>query len=279
MTLPHPSPSSPSRPGSSNGNGAAHGTTAAAAAAVPGTVPATGPLALPPNAPYVPSSGPVPAPAAPAAAGRQTGDRLPRPPRRRGAGLAALAVLLVVGGAAAAGLLALRLDSRVDVLVARHDLAPGQRITVDDLAVAPVASDGIDVIPASRQAEVVGRYASQPIPGGRLIDHAMLATSGLLAQGKAAVGVILKAGQAPANGLLPGDSVEVVKTADDGGTTVAQAVVSSVKASESGAFGTDSGSTVVTLVLAQDKAPDVAAASASGRIAVVLLQRGGVVAQ
>ncbi|MGH3317395.1 MAG: hypothetical protein ACRDO0_14745, partial [Nocardioidaceae bacterium] len=46
-------------------------------------------------------------------------DRLPSPPRRRRPALAALAVLLIVGGATLAALLALRLDQRVPVMMAR----------------------------------------------------------------------------------------------------------------------------------------------------------------
>jgi Flp pilus assembly protein CpaB len=191
--------------------------------------------------------------------------------------MAALAVLLVVGGAVAAGLLALRIDERVDVLVAGRDIAPGQQITAADLSVAPVASQGLDLLPATDQSQVIGRYASQPIPAGRLLDHAMLTDRGLLAQGKAAVGVVVKPGQAPASGLQAGDKVQVVRTADAGGTALAEAVVSSVRAADSGAFGTSAGDTVVTLVLDQSKAPDIAAASAGGHIAVVLLERGGVV--
>lgn len=205
---------------------------------------------------------------------RAAGDRLPRPPRRRGAGLAALSVLLIVGGAAAAGLLALRIDTRVDVLVARHDITPGEQFGLDDLAVVPVAADGLDLIPATAQGEVIGKYAAQPIPQGRLIDHRMLAASGLLAAGKAAVGVVIKPGQAPASGLQPGDSVQVVRTTDTGGTPVTQGVVSSVRAQDSGSFGSDSGQSVVTLIVEADKAPDVAAASAGGHLALVLLRRG-----
>lgn len=70
-------------------------------------------------------------------------DRLPPAPRERRPLLAAFAVLLIVGGAAVAGLLALRADTRVPVLVLARDVATGQQITADDLAVTPVASEGL----------------------------------------------------------------------------------------------------------------------------------------
>ena len=74
--------------------------------------------------------------------------------------LAALAVLLIVGGAAAAGLLALRADTRVPVLVAARDIATGEQITAEALSTTPVAAEGTLLIPANRLDELVGTYAS-----------------------------------------------------------------------------------------------------------------------
>jgi hypothetical protein len=205
-------------------------------------------------------------------------DRLPKPPRRRTAGLAALSVLLVAGGAAAAGVLALRLDQRVPMLVAIHDIAPGQQITPADLSVAPVAADGLDLIPASRQGEAIGRFAAVPIPQGRLIDHRMLAASGLLRAGKAAVGMVLKPGQTPASGVQPGDVVNVVRLGQDTGTVIAKnAVVSSVRAGDTGAFGTTTGDTTATVIVDVAESTDVATAAAGNRVALVLLTRGSAV--
>ncbi len=53
----------------------------------------------------------------------------PSPPKRRRPALTALAVLLIVGGAALAGLLAVRMDSREPVIVLNADVAVGQQIT------------------------------------------------------------------------------------------------------------------------------------------------------
>ncbi len=205
-------------------------------------------------------------------------DRLPRPPRRRTAGLAALSVLLVAGGAAAAGVLAVRLDQRVPMLVAIHDIAPGQQITTADLSVSPVASDGLDLIPATRQAEAIGRFAAVPIPQGRLIDHRMLAASGLLRAGKAAVGMVLKPGQTPASGVQPGDVVNVVRVGQDTGTVIAKnAVVSSVRAGDSGGFGTTTGDTTATVIVDIAESTAVATAAGGNQIALVLLTRGAAV--
>ena len=74
-----------------------------------------------------------------------TSDR-PSPPRRRRPALAAIAVLLIVGGAALAGLLALRLDSREPVLVMTQDVPVGTKITADMLGTTRVASEGLKLI-------------------------------------------------------------------------------------------------------------------------------------
>ena len=268
-------------------NGAASSPAAVAAAAVASvTTPATPSLMGQPG-PLNPTSQPlaVNQPPRMSQRGRSAGnlaphspDRLPRPPRRRTAGLAALSVLLVAGGAAAAGVLALRLDQRVPMLVAIHDIAPGQQITAADLSVAPVAADGLDLIPESRQNDAIGRFAAVPIPQGRLIDHRMLAASGLLRSGKAAVGMVLKPGQTPASGVQPGDVVNVVRTGQDSGTIIAKnAVVSSVRAGDTGGFGTTTGDTTATVIVDVTESTDVATAAQGNRIALVLLSRGAVV--
>ncbi|MBT0772259.1 SAF domain-containing protein [Kineosporia sp. J2-2] len=205
-----------------------------------------------------------------------SGDRLPRPPGTRRPGLAVLAVLLIVLGAAVAGLLALRLDDRADVLVARTTIVAGQQITADNLAVAKVASDGVAVITADQADQVIGRFAGTEIPPGRLIDPGMLVTSSMLDGNKAAVGVPLSIGRFPAGGLEAGDVVQVVRAVEGEGSEIAaKATVSSVKGSEDGVFGSGGdNSTVVTLIVTRNEAVQVAAAAAADQISLVLLERG-----
>src|SRR5262245_33319022 len=70
----------------------------------------------------------------------RTGNRMPAPPRQRRPALAAIAVLLIVGGALVAGLLAIRMDSRVQVIAVSHTLEPGHRITAKDLVARTIAT-------------------------------------------------------------------------------------------------------------------------------------------
>jgi flagella basal body P-ring formation protein FlgA len=211
-----------------------------------------------------------------AAVAAVSGDRLPRPPRRRRAGMVSLSVLLIVGGAAGAGVLALRLDSRSPVVVARVRIAAGQQITVDALSTTPVAGEGLSLIPAGQLNQVVGRYAATDIPAGRLLDAQMVSGSGLLRQGRAAVGVVLKAGRAPATGLASGDVVQVVRAVDGAAQVLSStATVSRVVKPESGSFGTGGGDWVATIVVDAADAPGIAAAVVADQVAIVLLSRPG----
>jgi hypothetical protein len=214
----------------------------------------------------------------PAAPARPGPDRLPRPPGRRRPGLAVVAVLLIVLGAAVAGLLALRIDDRTPVLVAQKTIAVGEQITADDLSVARMATEGVAVIPADQAASVVGRYANQEITPGRLIDTRMLSGASLLTPGQAAVGIALQAGKFPAadEELRPGDVVQVVRAVDGAGKVIAaEAVVASVQEPAEGTFGSNGGdTTVVTVVVSDRLSPDVAAAAMANQVGLVLLRRG-----
>ena len=220
------------------------------------------------------------------ASGRPGGDRLPRPPGRRRPGLAVVAVLLIVLGAAVAGLLATRIDNRVPVLVARHQIAVGQQISSDDLAVAQVASSGLSTIPAADSSQIEGRYATGTIPAGRLLEPDMFGSTSLLVPGKVAIGVSLAVGRYPASGLQSGDVVEAIQTASTTGKGVDPAkageviatdiTVGTVQVPGSSVFGSSGNSNyVITLILAQAEAPAVATAEAQTQLSLALVTRGG----
>lgn len=205
-------------------------------------------------------------------AGARRGDRLPPPPRERRPLLAAFAVLLIVGGATVAGLLALRADTRVPVLVLARDVVTGQKITADLLDVTQVASEGTLLVPASQQDLVVGRYAKQPLSQGQLLDSTMLTDRQTLTDGKVAVGAALAIGRVPATGLKPGDVVQLVHVVGGEGTVlVPDALVSSaVSASDSPGGGT----LTATFVIDKAEGARVAGVAAEGQLAVVLVSRG-----
>jgi hypothetical protein len=214
---------------------------------------------------------------------------MPRPSgrRRRRPALIGLAVLLIVGSAAVAGLLALRLDTRVPALVAARPIAIGQQITKEDLGEQRIAGDGLTVLGADQSAKVIGSFAAQDIPQGRLIDAQMVQSQGFLKTGTVAVGVSVPAGRMPASGLRPGDRVQVVQVLEGQATVlVDEATVSSAPSQSSGssgggslfggpvASGDTSGTAIATLIVSPSDAPKVAAASAANRVAIILITRG-----
>lgn len=211
---------------------------------------------------------------------------IPRPTRRRRRpALIGLAVLLIVGSAAVAGLLAIRLDTRSPALVAARDISVGHQITREDLTEERIAGDGLTVLAADQSAQVIGSYAAEDVPAGRLFDADMVQAQGFLKTGTVAVGVSVPAARMPASGLRPGDRVQVVQVVEGEPTVLVQeAVVSSAPAaassSTSGGFlsgpstSTDTGTGVATLIVAPSDGPKVAAASAANRISLILLSRG-----
>lgn len=209
-----------------------------------------------------------------------SGGSRPTPPRRRRPAVALLGVLLIVGGAALAGLLALRMDSRDPVLVLRSDVAAGTEITTDLLGETNVASDSGLLVPSDQLSSVVGTYAKVPLAQGQLLDTSMLVTSNPLADGDVAeVGVPLVEGRVP-DGLDSGDLVRVVRIGEGGtaGEPLAIALVISGPTQESGGGVLGGGSSdeaaAARLLVPLDVADAVVDAAGNNRIGMSLVDRG-----
>jgi hypothetical protein len=222
----------------------------------------------------------------PGATGASAGTvRPPSPTKHRRGGLIGLAVLLIVGSAAVAGLLAVRLDSRSSVLVAGRPIAIGQQITQADLRETRVASEGLTLLPVSDAKQVVGKYATQAIPAGRLLDAEMLQKQGFLVDGKVAVGVAVPPGRMPASGLQQGDRVQIIRVTDGRPKVLVDSAVVSTSPGDpsarsgggliGGGSSKSSGSAAVaTVIVAAADGPSVAAGSAANELSLVLVGRG-----
>jgi hypothetical protein len=205
------------------------------------------------------------------------GTDRPAPPRRRRPTLAALAVLLVVGGAALAGLLALRLDSREPVLVLAQDVPAGTEITTDVLATTDVAADGLQLVPSDQAGQVLGTYTTVPLSQGQLLETSSLTTAEPFGTDKTQVGVPLSGGMAP-DGLRSGDLVRLVRVGD-GNTPpapIATALVLSTSTDTSGGTlgGGGESSTSATVLVPTTAADAAVDAAANDRLGVALAQRG-----
>jgi len=204
----------------------------------------------------------------------------PAPPRRRRPAVALLGVLLIVGGAALAGLLALRMDSRDAVIVVNTDVPAGTEITRDMLGQTNAAIDSDIVVPVDSLASIVGTYARVPLNKGQLLDTTMLVRDNPLEGGRIAeVGVPLVEGRVP-DGLDSGDLVRVVRIGegDTAGQPLALALVTRPPVESGGGGvlggGGESDSSAATLLVPLEVADAIVDAAGNNRIGMSLVDRG-----
>jgi hypothetical protein len=200
---------------------------------------------------------------------------VPAPPRRRRPALTALAVLLIVGGAALAGLLAVRMDTREPVLVVSRQIPVGTRITRDMLESRNVSGDGVKYIPTDQADKILKLYARTTIYPGQLLDADLLRTSPPLADDQAQVGVPLTSGKYPPD-LRSGDAVRLLRIGDNQSPSQAlcTGLVLEVTKSKSSGFGSDAKAPVATIVVPQDVADQVVGATGTDALGIALIGRG-----
>src|SRR5450759_5082068 len=89
-----------------------------------------------------------------------TGRRVPGAPRERKPALAALAVLLILGGALGAGFLVLQSGKRVAAIEISQPIGVGQQIPRSAMQEVQIASGtGLDYVPWSEASQVAQFYA------------------------------------------------------------------------------------------------------------------------
>ncbi|SEG99424.1 hypothetical protein SAMN05444920_11331 [Nonomuraea solani] len=136
--------------------------------------------------------------------------KLPVPPRERKPALAALAVLLILGGALATTLLVLGSGERVSAIRVTQQIGAGQKFSQQAIEEVKIAAEGIDYVSWSQRAQVLDSFAAVTILPGTLLTSEMgVRASSELGPGKATVGLALKPGQMPA-GVQQGDRVQVI---------------------------------------------------------------------
>jgi hypothetical protein len=140
--------------------------------------------------------------------------RAPRAARERKPALAALALLLIVGGALGAVYLVVQNGHRVAAIEITQPVGAGQQIPLSAMREVEIApGGGLGYVPWSDASQVNQFYAATAIPPGTLLSSAMVARTNNLAAGKAVVGLALKDGQLP-DGLQAGDHVNVYEVSD-----------------------------------------------------------------
>lgn len=140
--------------------------------------------------------------------------KLPGAPRERKPALAALAVVLILGGALAVGYLMLQNSKQVDAIQITQQVGQGQQIPPGAMQEVQVpANTGLHYVPWSQASQVARFYAAETIPPGTLLTSNMAVRTNQLTNGKAVMGLALKDGQLPA-GLAVGDHINLYEVSD-----------------------------------------------------------------
>ena len=218
-------------------------------------------------------------------AGRSAGGGATRLPgsRERRPALAALAVILILLGAAGSALIALNSGNRSDfVAIAPDKLAPGHRIEPKDLSRGDLAGATGGLIPWSEANKYLGRYTTTWLYKDQFVTPDNFTKDGakpIPADG-ALVGVSLEAGRAPSDGLDVGDMVSVIRVpAATGDSGIPTTLVKAAEVTSTAGAVTDpktSASTTlnVTVLIPTDQSMPVAAAAAAKTLVLVKLAPG-----
>ncbi|MEU4095907.1 SAF domain-containing protein [Streptomyces sp. NPDC026673] len=228
-----------------------------------------------PTTPAGPSTGPVAAP------------RMVRQRRRR-PGLIALSVALIAAGGLSGAVLYSSSGHRTAVVVVARDVPVGSRITEADLATASIALDpAVQSVNASRTRALVGQRAASDLKAGSLLAPSQVTDRSLIGPGEQLVGVSVKPSQLPATPLVPGEKVLIVSTPDPnaapgrsatngaGAESGTSPVTLSAKVVAVGRPAAATGAVVVDVAVPATDGPALAAQTATGNVALVVVARDG----
>ena len=175
------------------------------------------------------------------------GRRMPSAPRERKPALAILAVLLIVGGALAAGTLVIKSGHRVGAIEVTQPIAQGAPVPASAITEVQIAADtGVKYVAWQFASQVPQYYATAAIPAGTLLNSGMITKTRSTPNGASEVGLALKDGQVPGD-LKAGDPVMVFSTQatsttgcpGKAGDTLARGTVIAISPGSSGAGTTD----------------------------------------
>jgi len=201
--------------------------------------------------------------------------RSPLPTRQRRPGLAAVGLIVVLGMGAVFGWLYTTAGEKTPVVVMAREVPVGQVIERADLSTVDVAG-AVTAIAGTNLSSAVGQRAAVGLIPGTLLQRGMLTSADPIPAGQVQVGVALKAGQLPADGVSAGDKVAAIRL---GGTAAGAqptnapaaaavladaATVYSVRADP-----TQTGGSLVTLVVTPEQGLAIAEASSTGNAALI----------
>jgi hypothetical protein len=204
--------------------------------------------------------------------------RMPSTPRERKPVLAVLAVLLIVGGALAAGTVVIKSGQRIGAIEVVQQVSQGEQIPSSAIQEVQISAEsGVSYVSWQFAGELSQYFAVMPIPKGTLLNNGMLTKSNALPADEAEVGLALKDGQIPGS-LQAGDTIDVYSTASasggcpgkPGATLASDASVISVSPSATAANMTD-----VVIAMGTESVGPVVCSSANGSAGIAIVPRGG----
>lgn len=199
---------------------------------------------------------------------------VPPPRLRRRPALVVAAIGAISIGALLAGWAWTATTTTQEVLVARATIERGEVIGAEDLARLRVSADpALRPVPSSDLDQVVGQRAALDIAAGGLLTPNSLTTEVVPSQGQSVVGIALTPERAPGLELQNGDRVRVVVTPAQGETLPAGAPLSSDATVLGVHTSTQSGQSVVDLLVPKADAAVLATRIATGNITLVLDSR------
>ncbi len=207
------------------------------------------------------------------------GARVALATRRRRPGLIGLAVLVVAGGGVAGARLYQTAGAKTPVVIAVRDVPAGHRLERADLATTSLAGP-VTAIAAANLDSLVGQSAAVHLVPGQLLSRAMLTGQPAVDRNHALVGLSLKPGQLPGDGLEPGDAVQVLvlpppnagplnPAAPSAAPAAAPVLVNAALVYAIRAADAAAEVTVVTLVVGVADAPGVVAAGSAGQVGLI----------
>jgi hypothetical protein len=222
------------------------------------------------------------------------GRRMPSAPRERKPALAALAVLLVALGAAAAGYLVINAGHRVGAVEITAEVGQGQQIPASAIKEVQINADtGVHYVAWQFANRVTGVFAAVQIPAGTLLTPSMTTATSNLTAGKVEVGLSLKPGQAPTD-LLIGQTVRAFPVgtgsgcssggngaggANGAGTgaavTPGEPITTGTIVSVAGDTATNGSTAAVTLAVPETDAGILACYASAGDVAIALTPGSG----
>ena len=208
-------------------------------------------------------------------------ERVAAPPKLRRSPLLALAGLaLVIIGALAAVWVYLSNSDTVETVAVRETVMRGDTIEAADLVTVRINPDpALQLVPAAELQSFVGQRASRDLSAGSLLTRESVTAELVPGDGFSVVGLALTPALMPGQPLQAGDTVRIVATPGQAGDPATFEAAGTLFPAEVVSVSTPpleySTESVVSVLVPEGQAADLAQWAAAGRVALVLDSREG----